>query len=499
MALARQYNRFGCPQWLIAKQTRFQMYSRNFIINIRIIVLAAFALTLGLSVISADSHQKEVTFSKDVAPILYKGCAECHRPNDIAPFSVLTYWDVRPWARSIREKIITRDMPPWHADPRYGDFANDARLSQQQIDTIVAWADSGAKEGDPADLPLPPDFVDGWNIGKPDRVFSMAEDYIIKPRSEDNYVYFVIQTKFTEDKWIQAAEIRPGNKRVVHHAIAHVLTPQSIAKSKEGGKQGDESNEPSIFYKEGTLSRVRTDVPVIDDGASDSNGGAFFRRVTGEDGADEFSLLLASYAPGKQPDVYPAGMAKRVPAGSVIMLQIHYSSFRGAFDQPERDRTSVGLIFAKEPAKERVMTLTVQNHFFRIPPGAANHEVTASYTFDRDVKLINYMPHMHLRGKDMKYEIIYPGGRRETLLWVPKFNFNWQTLYLLKEPVAVPRGAKILITAHFDNSSKNKYNPDATKAVRWGDPTYDEMMIGWMDYVARGSDNSNVEVKTDRD
>jgi hypothetical protein len=194
-------------------------------------------------------------------------------------------------------------------------------------------------------------------------------------------------------------------------------------------------------------------------------------------------VLLASYAPGKGPDVYPPGTAKLIPAGSTIILQIHYSSFHGAIETPQRDRTIVGLIFAKEPPARRAVTFTVPNHYFKIPPGDANHKVTAAYTFDREVQLISYMPHMHLRGKDMKYEIVFPDGRRQTLLWVPKFEFNWQTVYRLKNPMLIPKGSRIIVTAHFDNSAGNKHNPDPTKAVRWGDPSYDEMMIGWLEYT----------------
>jgi hypothetical protein len=433
---------------------------------------------------------ERITFTRDVAPILFKHCAECHRPNDAAPFSLLTYRDARPWARAIREKVLTREMPPWHADQRYGDFRNDARLSQKDIDTIAAWVDQGAAEGDPNRLPPVPEYVEGWRIGTHDQVFSMSEEHVIEPDAPDDYFVFTIPTRFKEDKWVQAAEIRPSNRRVVHHAIAHILTPQTIARSRQGTDRpaaetpaSDSEHETPIFYRQGSLSRVKMDAPVIDDGARAINGGSLFKRSPSNQGSDLFSILLTSYAPGNGPDVYDRGVAKRIPAGSIIVLQIHYSSFRGSLDNPATDRTSLGLIFAGEPPANRVVTLTVPNHFFKVPPGAGNHEVTAAYTFEEDVRLINYMPHMHLRGKDMKYEALYPDGRRETLLWVPSFNFNWQATYYLKTPIPIPRGTKAIITAHFDNSARNKYNPDPNRAVRWGDPTYDEMMIGWMEYV----------------
>lgn len=433
---------------------------------------------------SGASGKDDVTFSKDVARIFYQHCAECHRPNDIAPFSVLTYREILPWAQSIREKVSTKEMPPWHADSRYGEFLNDRRLSQKEIETIVTWVAQGAKEGNPDDLPPLPEYYPGWKMGKPDLVLAMSADYTIAAHAPDSYVYVTFPTKFKEDRWVQAAEILPGNKKIVHHVIAHVLTPEALSggAKRVSAEFPQADNEPSIFYKEGSLSRVKMDALVIDDGANAPNGGSLFKRRTDEGGAG-YSVLLASYAPGKGPDVYPPGTAKRIPAGSTIVLQIHYSSFHGAIETAQRDRTVLGLIFAKEPPKRRAVTFTVPNHFFKIPPGAANHKVTAAYTFDQDVQLISYMPHMHLRGKDMKYEVVFPDGRRQTLLWVPKFEFNWQTVYRLKNPMMIPKGSRIIVTAHFDNSAGNPHNPDPTKAVRWGDPSYDEMMIGWLEYV----------------
>ena len=457
------------------------MVAQKLLLTLTLVTLTAGALLLATPRSRARSL-KEVTFTREVAPILYQHCAACHQPADSAPFSVLTYREVRPWARAIREQVSARTMPPWPADPRYGAFANIARLSQLEIDTIANWVEQGAKEGDLKDLPPPPAQVEGWRIGQPDQIFTMTEDYTIAPDAPDKYIYFTIPTRFKEDKWIQAAELRPGNRRVVHHAIAHILTPQSVAKSRGSGQPAPAQEEP-IFYQQSGLARVKPDAPVIDDGAKAAHGGSAYQRSANAEGNDLFSIMLASYAPGKDPDVYPAGMAKRVPAGSTLVLQLHYSSFRGARAKTVKDRSSLGLIFAKEPPHQRVVSLTIPNHFFKIPPGAANHEVTAAHTFEQEVQLIDYMPHMHLRGKDMRYEVIYPDQRRETLLLVPRFNFNWQTLYRLKSPVTLPKGTRLIVTAHFDNSARNKYNPDPTKAVRWGDPTDDEMMIGWLDYV----------------
>jgi hypothetical protein len=455
-----------------------------------ILVLLVTTLALWLVVTrvanSGTSDKKDVTFSKDVAPIFYQHCAECHCPNDMAPFSVLTYKEVLPWVDSIRERVAAREMPPWHADSRYGEFLNDRRLRAEEIETITTWIGQGAKEGNPEDLPPEPKLVRGWKMGKPDYVLAMSEEYTIEAHAPDSYVYVTFPTKFKEDTWVQAAEILPGNKRIVHHVIAHVLTPQALASGakRDNAEFPQAENEPSIFYKQGSLSRVKMDAQVIDDGANAPNGGSLLNRRT-DDGGGGYSMLLASYAPGKGPDVYPPGTAKRIPLGSTIVLQIHYSSFHGAIKTSQKDRTIVGLIFAKQPPEKRAVTFTVPNQFFKIPAGAANHRVTAAYTFDREVQLISYMPHMHLRGKDMKYEVVFPDGRRQTLLWVPKFDFNWQTVYRLKDPMMIPKGTRIIVTAHFDNSAKNKHNPDPNKAVRWGDPSYDEMMIGWIEYVVQ--------------
>jgi len=450
-----------------------------------LMILATTSLIVAKRGISMPTPgNAEVTYSKDVAPIFYQHCAECHRPNDMAPFSVLTYKDVLPWVQSIRERVTAREMPPWHADSRYGEFMNDRRLTTKEIETIATWVNQGAREGNPVDLPPVPALVRGWKMGKPEAVLGMSEPYTVQPNAPDSYVYVTFPTKLKEDRWVQSAEILPGNGRVVHHVIAHVLTPEAVASGakREHAEFPQAENEPTIFYKQGSLSRVRMDAPVIDDGANAPNGGSVFKSRTA-DGAGGYSVLLASYAPGKGPDIYPPGTAKLIPAGSTIVLQIHYSTFHGDFKTPQTDRTIVGLIFAKEPPQKRAVTFTVPNQLFKIPAGAANHKVTAAYTFDREVQLISYMPHMHLRGKDMKYEVVFPDGRRETLLWVPKFEFNWQTVYRLKTPITIPKGTRIIVTAHFDNSAKNEHNPDPTKAVRWGDPSYDEMMIGWIEYV----------------
>jgi len=446
-----------------------------------------FVLSPTISASDSKNGPNAVTFSKDVAPIFYKHCADCHRPNDMAPMSLLTYKDARGWAKSIKEKVVTRQMPPWHADPHYGQFSNNRTLSQQEIDTIVAWVDQGAKEGSAKDLPAQPSFPADWKIGKPDVILSMQEDYTLEASGSDEYINFTMPTSFKENVWVQAAEIHPGNKKVVHHVIAFIQTPEMLAQWKSSGGR---PSAQSMFYQDGTLIRAKLDAPAYDDGCSAPNGG--FARGSGQEG---LGLPLCFYTPGKDMDVFPPGTAKLIPAGSNIVIQVHYSKTTG---KVEKDRSSVGLFFAKRPPEKVLTSFGVINHYFKIPARADNHEVKACYTFSRDVELFTFLPHMHLRGKDMKYEAIYPDGRRETVLFAPNYDFNWQTLYKLEKPLLLPKGTKMLVTAHYDNSEKNKYNPDPTKTVRFGDPTYDEMMVGYFDYVsaARARKVAKIDFKT---
>jgi hypothetical protein len=374
----------------------------------------------------------KVTFSKDVAPIFYNRCAECHRPGEIAPMSLLTYNEARPWAKSIRQKVLDRSMPPWLAAPENDHFANDRRLSQKEIDTISAWVDAGAPKGDDKDLPPLPKFEQGWAIGKPDAVVSLEQDVPVPASGVIPYEYFSVQTSFNEDKWVQAAEIRPGNRKVVHHIIVFIQEP---------GAKTELSGEGS------------------------GRGGRGYK--------------LCGFAPGEQPKVFPPGTARLIKKGSKLTFQMHYTPDGEA----TTDRSYVGLIFAKDPVRKMALTGTATNARFVIPPGDGNYEVRSSWTAKEDVQIVDLMPHMHLRGKDFTYTAVYPDGRSEVLLRVPKYDFNWQLLYRFKSPLFLPKGARLDCVAHFDNSTNNKYNPDATREVRWGDQTWEEMMIGWFDYV----------------
>jgi hypothetical protein len=417
---------------------------------------------------SANDGKKRLTFSRDVAPILFKNCVACHRPDHSAPMSLLTYKEARPWARSIKEKVLTRAMPPWSADPHYGEFANDTSLAQADIDTIVNWVDQGAKPGDPRELPPVPQAADLWEIGRPDLVLAMQEEWQSDASGLDENLEFSVPTGFTEDKWLQAIEFRPGNRRALHHAVVLIQTPEMMKADQPGGSAA--AVDSAIFRVQGTNRQVRDEVPVVDDGCAANRDG----------GGNNARFALTVYGPGRNADVWPEGTAKLIPKGSKLIFQMHYSKATG---RPESDRSAVALLFARKPVDKMVVSLDIMNLYFRIPAGADNHRVTACSTFKKDVQIMGFMPHMHVRGKDMKYEAIHPDGRRETLLNVPRYNFYWQTLYKLKKPIAIARGTRIAVTAHFDNSVRNKANPDARQAVRFGDSTTDEMLAGFVDYL----------------
>jgi hypothetical protein len=408
------------------------------------------------------------TFSKDVAPIFFSRCGGCHRPNDVAPMSLLDYKSARPWAKAIREAVLARKMPPWFADPRWGTFANDARLSSGEIETIQAWVDAGAPEGDPRDLPPAPVFVEGWRLGKPDIIVDIGQDFSVTP-GKDAYEHFVVGTNFTEGKWIRAAEIRPGNRKVVHHVHVSVITDATQA-----GSTSIESMTAlnRFMVRDGTLTRVRMDAPVVDNAcAADAPDLPYLRGF--QEGA------LASFLPGRAPDVFPDGSAKWIPPGSKLEFVIHYARTSGP---PQTDRTSVGLYLAPGQPERTLRRMDLRNFFFRIPAGAGGHEVKRCYTFEHDKLLLSITPHMHYRAHDVTYELVRPSGKRETLLAVPHYDFNWQLVYRLKEPLHVEKDSRLIVTAHYDNSPNNPANPDPAQAVRWGDKSEEEMMTSWIEY-----------------
>ena len=410
------------------------------------------------------------TFSKDVAPLFYKHCVGCHRPNDIAPMSLLDYKTARPWAKSIKQAVTSRKMPPWFADAKFGHFSNDPSLTAVEIQTITAWADAGAPEGDPATLPARPKFVEGWQLGKPDLIVDMGEDHQIK-MGEDAYEHFTVNTNFKEGKWIRAAEIKPGNRQVVHHV--HVLLVQDDLQLMEVASTTNSPALSKYLVKEDKLTRIRADAPVVNDACAANLPNLPF--LTGsQEGA------LASFLPGRPPDTFPAGTAKWIPAGSKLEFVVHYARTTG---KPQTDRTSVGFYLADGPPDQVMRRMDLRNFFLSIPAGESNHTVRRCYDFDRDKLLLSFTPHMHYRAKDATYELTRPNGKMEILLAVPHYDFNWQLVYRLQKPVMVEKGSRLMVTVHYDNSANNRANPDPKQIVRWGDKSEEEMMTSWIEYL----------------
>jgi hypothetical protein len=396
------------------------------------------------------------TFSKDVAPIFYANCTNCHRPGEIAPMSLLTYKDARPWARSIADRVVRGTMPPWHADPAHGQFLNDRRLSDAEKGAIVRWVSAGAPEGDPADLPAPPKYAEGWMIGEPDVVLGMSEAYPVPAEGTVEYKYFEVPTNFTEDTFIQAMEVRPGNRAVVHHVIVYARPPQPETRPA-AFKAADGMEIPK---SEDTEARRRA--PLNDRPAPARLGPS-----------------IGGFAPGQFLREYKAGTAVRVPAGAVLVFQVHYTANGTA----TTDRTTIGLKLAKDKPKDEVRMSALINGAFTIPAGATDHRVDAEATVQQDITLWSMLPHTHVRGKQWRYDVTYPDGRNEIILSVPKYDFNWQTDYIFKEPLKLPKGTRIHATAWYDNSRNNPSNPDPSIDVTWGDQTWDEMMFTSLNYT----------------
>jgi peroxiredoxin/mono/diheme cytochrome c family protein len=368
----------------------------------------------------------EVTYARQVSRVLQKRCQECHRPGEVGPFSLLTYANARAWADTMAEVVREERMPPWHPDPRYGRFSNDRRLSREEADTLLAWVKAGCPKGDEKDLPPPLTFPEGWKVGKPDAVFRMAEEFKVPATGTLPYMHFTVDPGFKEDVWVQAAECRPGNRKVVHHILVYMQAP---------GKP--------LYAADGTAATV------------------------------------VGWAPGDMPALYAPGTAKRIPAGSKFVFEVHYTP-----DGTEQtDRSAVGILFAKGPPERVAETNILANLAVRLPPRAPNCEGKCTYTFRDDALLLSFMPHMHLRGISARYVATYPDGRSETLLSVPDYDFNWQSVYRFAEPLRIPKGTKLTWIGRWDNSADNPRNPDPAKEVRWGLQTWDEMQNGWMELV----------------
>ncbi len=356
---------------------------------------------------------------------------------------LLTYQDARPWAKAIRGVVAQGKMPPWHATQEHGVFSNDRRLSEHDRATLLAWADAGAPQGNPKDLPAVPKFTEGWEIGTPDVVLPMLKAFTVKPEGTIQYQYFEIPTNFTEDKWIQSIEVRPGVRPVVHHVLVFCREP------------GTPVMQPAAF---------KSVVPKMP-----------FGGISGGKAGN----LIATTAPGTNAMTFPAGSAVKIKAGSILTLQVHYT----ANGKDAEDITSVGLIFAKAAPRREMINSAFINATFVLPAGDGNKEVDSAIEFTQDTHIWALFPHTHLRGKSWEYRMVYPDGHSEVVLSVPKYDFSWQTYYEFTTPLAAPKGARLEAVAHYDNSPNNPSNPDATKDVHWGDQTWQEMQYSGITYT----------------
>jgi hypothetical protein len=388
----------------------------------------------------AQAGGAEPTFHRDILPILQRRCQSCHRPGEIGPMPLVTFAQTRPWAKAIREAVLQRRMPPWFADRRHGTFANDPSLTAAEIETIDQWAKTGAASGDPAQAPPPLHWDTRWHIPSPDVILRAPQPVTIPARGELDYQYLIFPTPFAIDQWVKAVEIRPSDRSVVHHAVLYIREP---------GNEWLRTAPKGIWF---TLAGLRAASQTTSD-------------------------ILGIYTPGAAPNSWPTGMAKLIPAGSELILQIHYTSKQ----TPARDQTEVALSFLNNPPQRRVLTLQMGNDRIAIPPGDRDYRISVSGTMPQDALLLSMLPHMHLRGSAFDYQIVGNRGRVETLLRVAPYNFYWQLSYQLATPRLLPKGTRLLLTGYFDNSSNNPRNPDPSVEVTWGEQSRQEMMIGFFD------------------
>lgn len=378
----------------------------------------------------------EMTWAGGIASIIQNKCQGCHRSGEAGPFVLMGYKDALAWSDMIKEVVQNKVMPPWHADSKPGHFVNDRRLEEVERQNLIAWVDAGCPEGDMTKAPANPKYETGWRAGKPEKVFTMGREvkvpasYLFGTMGMP-YQYVLSEEVVAEDAWVKTIEVRPDQRAQIHHIIVFIIP--------EGEKF------PDILRK-----------------SDDSFGGA----------------MLGAYVPGDFPIVYPEGMAKKLPKGAKLLFEMHYTPNGKAVS----DKSSVGVTFTKEKPKYEIRTRAIGNTRFRIPPGESNHMVKSATKFDKPAVILSYSPHMHLRGKDFSFDLVNKDKTRVNLLSVPKYDFNWQESYLLAQYQKVQPGQVIECIAHFDNSANNPANPDPKKEVRWGDMTWEEMMIGFIDY-----------------
>jgi hypothetical protein len=402
----------------------------------------------------------EPTFAEDVAPILYKNCTTCHRPGGLGPFSLFEYDSAKANLDDIHDAVKAGVMPPWHAEGPRGVFRNDRRLSDAEKATILRWIDAGAKAGDLQKLPPKPDYPSKWAIGTPDAVVAMPEDYTVPASGTVEYQYFTVPTNFTEDKWVQAIEFMPGAREVVHHILVYAKVPPP-----PGGVSAPVAPAPPpgtprpapVLIRNRQWEMTPADEPRLDTLHGPPKGG--------------LGVLIGGTAPGTNVTELPKGTALRIRAGTVLTFQMHYT----AKGHEMHDRSMVGFKFAKEMPDEEIFASQFINGSFTIPAGTKDVAVSAELGAGQPIKVWAILPHTHLRGTRWLYRLVKPDSTSETILDVPRYDFNWQTLYFFNTPLDMPAGSRIVSTAWYDNSASNKSNPDPTKDVKWGDQTWEEM------------------------
>jgi hypothetical protein len=463
----------------------------------RLLISLIAAILVAAAMAARRNEAASVTFTRDVAPIIFTKCANCHRPGEVAPMPLTSYKEVRPWSKAIREEVIERTMPPWFADPHTSTlkFGNDRRLSQKEIETIVAWVDAGAPKGDDRDLPPMPNYTPGWTFGEPDLIVEMPIDFEVPAEGELPMQNFYVPVPFGEERWVEKVELRPGNPAVVHHSIANVVRLPKGTRIVNGRA-----------VRDGAASALNSQSARETGGLSE--GGAREIAQTQDSFTRSGAFKLVGQAPGKGFEKHSPGTAKRILPGMYFQFNMHYQPSGRA----ERDRSRLGLWFAKKPVTHEVLTKGVTDRIFvggreltetrlvngrevrvrgkipNIPPNVDNWEIAGEVAIKEAITLYAFAPHMHLRGKDIKYTLVWPDGRQQVLLNVPKFDFNWQLHYELAEPLKIPAGSKIVAVAHYDNSVKNRYNPAPDKEVFWSEQSWDEMFIPWFEYTVDSRD-----------
>ena len=424
-------------------------------------VLSVFAVAfIGIALARQSAPAARLadpTFAKDVAPILYKNCTTCHHPGGLGPFSLLDYDSAKKNLEEMKDAVSTGYMPPWHAEGAHGVFRNDRRLSSTERETILRWIATGAKPGNMKDLPPKPVYATGWSIGTPDAIVSMPEEFTVPASGTIEYQYFEVPTGFTEDKWVQAIEFMPGSREVVHHVLVFAKVPPV-----PGATPPTPAPRPP-----GTPAPQ----PLLIRNPAHGTPPAPPRLDTLHPPPRQLGALIGGTAPGTNVMEFAKGTALRLRAGTVLTFQMHYT----AKGHEMHDRSKVGFRFASEMPEEEIFSSQFVNGSFTIPAGAKDVAIPAEIGFGQPVRIWGLLPHTHLRGTRWQYTLVKPDSTSEVILDVPRYDFNWQTYYLFAKPLDIPAGAKIKSMAWYDNSATNKSNPDASKDVKWGDQTWEEM------------------------